>query len=331
MILLGREAEAIKWGAHFMTKRYFVSVVIVLISTIAASVVITQYLNKPSIVNPETDRIAFVVESSFPGLSALFLTESIYVTNVDTPGLAKVAQRLNIDRGITWLPQGDKIAYYDYKTKGIYSIKIGDSQPELLWQGSGVLDMVWSPDGSKIAFSNSTVIFLLDIETQRISQLTDETIISGNPTWSPDGNRIAFSFGTSPEDDQVRLSGIAITQVDGSGFVHLDSTQGGWDPAWSPTGQEIAFISQGDIYVINIDTGEIRAVTTGDETLSPTWSPDGRRIAFVSYKDAKCGSKFADGLRFCTSALYVIDADGSNKTLARSKKNEFIKYPVWAP
>jgi Tol biopolymer transport system component/DNA-binding winged helix-turn-helix (wHTH) protein len=61
-----------------------------------------------------------------------------------------------------------------------------------------------------------------------------------------------------------------------------------YDPTFSPGGSEVAFAWQGekldnsDIYVVGVDTGVVRRLTTDparDE--APAWSPDGRWIAFL--------------------------------------------------
>ncbi len=59
-------------------------------------------------------------------------------------------------------------------------------------------------------------------------------------------------------------------------------------PAWSPDGSRIAFSGQkpsgqSDLYVLDRDSGEVRALTNDFYSdADPTWSPDGRLIAFTS-------------------------------------------------
>ena len=51
----------------------------------------------------------------------------------------------------------------------------------------------------------------------------------------------------------------------------------------SPDGREIAFDLLGDLYVIPIEGGEARTISTGHAwDMQPRYSPDGQEIAFTS-------------------------------------------------
>jgi TolB protein len=281
--------------------------------------------------DPNVDRIAFTAASS-PGLSTLFINYDVYVMNLDKPGLTHVTWQSGIEVMPAWSPQGDKIAYYG--SEGLYITGAdGSDRPQLLRRGA-TLDPAWSPDGSKIAFAEYSSLYVLEIESREVSQITDGSISSDSPTWSPDGSQIVFVIrphvrtpGGGPE------GAIAIINADGSGFVQLTELEDGssGSPDWSSDGDWIAFVREGDIYVMRVDGTNVKALTHDGENRSPTWSPDGTRIAFVSFKNARCGITLSDAPAFCTSELYVMNADGSNVTLVRSKKNEKIVYPDWAP
>jgi Tol biopolymer transport system component len=58
--------------------------------------------------------------------------------------------------------------------------------------GFGSFDVVWSPDGSRLAFGGEH-IFVVDLNTGVCTQVTDGPWTDRSPSWSPDGRRLAFS------------------------------------------------------------------------------------------------------------------------------------------
>ncbi len=87
-------------------------------------------------------------------------------------------------------------------------------------------------------------------------------------------------------------------------------------------GGRIAFVANGDIYVINPDgSNEINLTNHPARDSLPAWSPDGTRIAFVSDRDSK-------------HEIYVVNADGSNLKKLTSLNIESSwssNAPVWSP
>jgi Tol biopolymer transport system component len=96
-----------------------------------------------------------------------------------------------------------------------------------------------------------------------------------------------------------------------------------FDPAWSADGSKLAYSSSGadaDVWVINADgTGEHDVSNDPDgPDIQPAWSSDGSMIAFIKQN--------FDG----TSALWVMDADGSNQKRLTDAETINI-HPNWSP
>ena len=54
-------------------------------------------------------------------------------------------------------------------------------------------------------------------------------------------------------------------------------------PAWSPDGEELAFAYQGRIWIVPVEGGTARQLTSGPGYHSqPSWSPDGRQVAYAA-------------------------------------------------
>ena len=66
------------------------------------------------------------------------------------------------------------------------------------------------------------------------------------------------------------------------GFELPTVSSGITDPAPAPDGQRLAFASRGWLWVLDLESGVARRVTSGGDVDSrPAWSPDGRALAFV--------------------------------------------------
>ncbi len=102
--------------------------------------------------------------------------------------------------------------------------------------------------------------------------------------------------------------------------VPIDVDEGTWmDLDVSPDGKEIAFNLLGDIYVIPIDGGEAKALTSGIAwDMQPTYSPDGTKIAFTS--DRAGGDN-----------IWVMNRDGSDPKAVTKETYRLLNEPSWEP
>src|SRR5206468_6598574 len=62
----------------------------------------------------------------------------------------------------------------------------------------GVLTLAWSPDGTRIAFTDvqdkARAIFTANADGSNLAALTYNTAVAGALAWSPDSQQIAFSL-----------------------------------------------------------------------------------------------------------------------------------------
>jgi dipeptidyl aminopeptidase/acylaminoacyl peptidase len=114
----------------------------------------------------------------------------------------------------------------------------------------------------------------------------------GDPQVSPDGKHVAFTIGDVNFDANRVVTQIYVMPLaTGAEIKRLtsgDSSASG--PRWSPDGKKIAYVTGGQIWVMD-DDGEdkeqVTKISTGAS--GPVWSPDGKWIAFTSevYPDCK--------------------------------------------
>lgn len=193
------------------------------------------------------------------------------------------------------------------------------------------LDLAWSPDGSMLAYTDVRDdgldgLFVLDLATGEVLDLSEGLADAAKPAWSPDGTRIAFT-GL----DRATGYDIYVVGSDGTGRVPItaeadNGVDGAHMPAWSPDGSRIAFaVDRYDeatetedhgIVVVDASGGnEFRLTNSLDE--QPVWSPDGSRLAFVR--------KATDAIE-----LYVVNADGSGERRI-SGEGISTSLPSWSP
>jgi hypothetical protein len=173
----------------------------------------------------------------------------------------------------------------------------------------------WSPDGTKIAFSESANLYVMNADGS--GQRTVGPLGSYQPAWSPDGSRLAVTNNQG---------GIYVMSVDGSQQTLLTSGYGDeYDdsPAWSPDSSKIVFAkwagcdAQGDcedanIWTINAD-GSNPTQLAQIPGFDPTWSPDGTKIVFAG-----------------SFGLTVMNSDGSGiMQITNSRASELS--PSWQP
>ena len=112
-----------------------------------------------------------------------------------------------------------------------------------------------------------------------------------------------------------------VTDPPGPRFeISIDTDEGTWMSVdVSPDGREVLFDLLGDLYVIPIEGGEARALTSGFSwDMQPRYSPDGRFIAFTS--DRAGGDN-----------IWIMNRDGSDPRQVSEESFRLLNSPAWTP
>lgn len=207
-----------------------------------------------------------------------------------------------------WSPDGSKLLF---TAPGIKKDSL--QKPGLdIWvinaDGSNALDLslkkgddfdpVWSPDGSKIAFTNNgrddgvRQVFMMNSDGTDLHRISFD-FEEFSPTWSPGMDWLAFVISANSSN----ILYLRKNEFDYATPVPFDTAEvlgrlgQVADPVWSWDGKQIAYTRQKglqrDIFsVIFSSRGQkVARLTTTNFEKEPCWSPDDQWIAFTSSRD----------------------------------------------
>lgn len=180
----------------------------------------------------------------------------------------------------SWSSDGERILFLQNSQQDPYQFQIwvmrkDGSEKKQLTIGSHKEWAKFSPDRSRILYLESTQ----DTEYSYHYELWVMDSNGENPrdlgimnplrvAWHPNGLAILFATGTD-----IRTIGL--------GGTNPQKLADGTDPNWSPDGSKIAFVKDGNIWLMDADGNNKVQLTTGDaQDALPTWSPNGKKIAF---------------------------------------------------
>ena len=164
----------------------------------------------------------------------------------------------------------------------IFDAQSGDREHEIKVPGvDEIFNPTWSPDGRAICFTGMsrglTDLFVVDVESGALRQLTTDPFSDLQPAWSPDGRFIAFAtdrfssnLGTLAIGDyRLALLDPATGRIQQPGSF---TTGNSINPQWAPDSRSLFFIGDRDgipnLYRSAIDTDEVTQLTRATTGLS---------------------------------------------------------------
>lgn len=149
-----------------------------------------------------------------------------------------------------------------------------------------------NPNGDILAFSSNRNgwwdLYLLDLTSEELKQVTNSQDYEGAPSWSPDGRWLAYE-SYLPDTGSLE---IFIRSLDGiQDPIQLTNDTGAdFSPAWSPLGRQIAFVStrsgENEIWIADLDNADKRFFNASRNNRQieshPVWSLDGSQLLWSS-------------------------------------------------
>ena len=222
-------------------------------------------LNISPVISPDGQYVAFLSERDIFNIN-------LFIADANTGKVVRKLKGANsnphfdairfIASAGSWSPDGKKFAFITF-VDGDNEISIldwnsGDIERRISVEGvSAITNLAWSPDGRNLAFSGMdggiSDLYLLNLRTNAVRQLTNDRFADLQPAWSPDGQTLAFITDRGP---------------DGTDF------------------QTMAFAHE-RLGLLNVETGEMRVLRPFGDAMhtNPQFSPDGRNLFFISDHD----------------------------------------------
>ena len=208
---------------------------------------------------------------------------------------------LDLAYGPSVSPDGSRIAYaaYEESWEIVTARPDGSDWLRLTEDNMSNLNPIWSPDGTRIFFLDSTALYAVAEDSSDSSVRVVD--LGGRPiarvfVLAPDGSQMAFVAGGSQGRETF------VVNTDGSGLMRLADDTG--LPAWSPDSRHIAYakdeVGGGElvaagIYTVGIDGSDVREIISFpgrevDWIDNILWSPDGSEMLFGTTVIAADGS-----------------------------------------
>ena len=249
--------------------------------------------------------------------------KELSMSDYDGFGATPITRNGSINMTPVWSPDARSLAFTSYRNgyPDLFRAFPFERRPEqTLAAFIGINSSpAFNPDGKSLAMTLSKdgnpEIYLLTLATGALRRLTNNPGIDTEPTWSPRGDQIAFV------SDRTGRPAIFVMDPNGGNVRQL--TSGGFhtQPRWSPKGDTIAYTQRAgshDIWLINVDGSNPRALTTGwGDNQGATWAPNGRHLAFQTSRGGRW-------------QIYAMLADGSQQEPVTRGPGEFMS-PSWSP
>lgn len=179
-----------------------------------------------------------------------------------------------------------------------------------------ISDLVWSPDGSRLAFvvnapdtsenTNDQNVWLWDAVRDQCRLLTRHAKNDYRPQFSPGGDTLAFLAAREGDEGRPRIWFLPLRGGEAFTAGRFEESVG--EIAWSPDGRTIAFtmldsmpkavaerrkrrvdavvederVQYNHLWTYDVASGAKKRLTSGEWSVAnPQWSPDSKSLAFV--------------------------------------------------
>jgi TolB protein len=222
----------------------------------------------------------------------------------------------------SWSPDNRYLAYVSFEghRASVYIQELATGKRQKVSSEKGINGApTWSPDGKQLALALSRdgnpEIYILDIATKKLTRVTRNRSIDTEPVWSRNGQSLIFTSDRSgsPQLYKKLIRGGRATRLSFDGSYNSA-------PDLDADGDRIAHVHRSSgrfqIAVLNLETGQVRALTNGKLDESPSFSPNGSMIIYATEDRGR-------------GVLAAVSVDGRVRQILRLQEGE-VREPVWS-
>jgi TolB protein len=299
-----------------------------------------RFVGTPGALRNAAHRVSDVVYEKILGIRGAFATRIAYVSVEGQPPTQKFQlivadadgenQRLVLESRYplmspSWSPDGQWLAYVSFENKksAIYVQFVRTGERRQVSARAGINGApVYSPDGKKLALTlggsgGNPDIYVLELQTQNLTRITDDPAIDTEAAWAPDGKFIYF---TSDRAGGPQIYKIGVNPGDRPKRITFSGNYNA-RPRVSADGNQLAMVTLDSgnyrVAVQDLSSGTVRVLSKGHLDESPSFAPNGSTIIY-SEREANRG------------ILATVSVDGLTGLRLKSEQGE-VREPSWGP
>ncbi len=249
----------------------------------------------------------------------------LIVADADGVNPRVVAQSTEPIMSPAWSPDGQNLAYVSFESRvaAIFVQVLRTGERRRVSARAGINGApAWSPDGRRLALTLSHKdgnldVYVLGLNDQVLTRLTDDNAIDTEPAWSPDGRSIYFTSDRSGAPQIYRVG------AGGGDRAQRVTFEGSYNarPRVSPDGTQLAMVTLDRgayrIALMNLGNAATRVLTQGSLDESPSFAPNGAVLIYGTQDKGR-------------SVLATVSVDGNVHQRIAAEQGD-IREPVWSP